>query len=128
MTARRRALALRPRDRTLAAVARLRAACRPARGRPTYEGLFAGAVHLDRDHPHPGRNGRLDLWRCETGGAMKIEKRGMYQVKAMLIRVSLGFLLLFLGTQARGQDVRVNCSQVQACTLTPAGGLPWANA
>ncbi len=59
---------------------------------------------------------------------MKIEKRGMYQVKAMLIRVSLGFLLLFLGTQARGQDVRVNCSQVQACTLTPAGGLPWANA
>jgi len=52
----------------------------------------------------------------------------MVQVKSFLLRASGSFLLLFFGLSARAQDVRVNCSQVSACTLTPAGGLPWSQA
>lgn len=42
------------------------------------------------------------------------------------------FLLVFFlaGTLFAGiarADVRVNCSQNSTCTLTPSGGLPWAN-
>ncbi len=59
---------------------------------------------------------------------MKIENGGMLQVKELLVRASLGLLLLFWGVSARAQDVRTNCSQVSACTLTPAGGLPWSQA
>lgn len=54
-------------------------------------------------------------------------KRGMEVVKAFALRAAAGFLLLFLGVLARGQDVTVNCSQNPTCQLTPSGGLPWAN-
>jgi len=48
-------------------------------------------------------------------------------IKAKLVRASLGFLLLFSAASARAQDVRVNCSGNPTCTLTPAGGISWAN-
>ncbi len=48
-------------------------------------------------------------------------------LKAMLVRASAGFLLLFLAALGRCQDVRANCSQNATCTLTPAGGISWAN-
>ena len=47
--------------------------------------------------------------------------------QAVLFRACLGFLLLLFASLGAAQDVRVNCSQVQACTLTPAGGIPWAS-
>lgn len=48
-------------------------------------------------------------------------------IKAKLVRASLGFLLLFFAGVASAQDVRVNCSQNPTCTLTPAGGISWAS-
>src|SRR5258708_3786473 len=57
-----------------------------------------------------------------------MRKRVMYQVKTTAFRASLGLLLLFCGLSARAQDVRSECAQNSTCTLTPAGGIPWAQA
>src|SRR5260370_27618577 len=118
-------LAAQLRDRTVAAGVRPRAACRPARERN--ERFFRSSVHLDRDHSDPGRDGHLDLRGYETGGIMRIEKRGMHQHQALAVRACLGLLLLFLAAPARSQDIGVNCSQNATCQLTPSGGIPWAN-
>lgn len=48
-------------------------------------------------------------------------------IRAKLVRASLGFLLLFFVPLARSQDVRVNCQANPTCTLTPAGGISWAS-
>jgi len=68
--------------------------------------------------------------RCELCSRVGARLRGCLVIflKRTLVIASLGFLTLFFAAPAHGQDVFVpGCSQVQACTLTPAGGISWGS-
>jgi hypothetical protein len=57
-----------------------------------------------------------------------MKKSLVSQIKHIALRASWCLLALsFLASPARSQDIQVNCAQNPTCTLTPAGGLPWAS-